>query len=455
MPETGLSSQVLGKLLVALQTLDVLPDEKSMAGYLQPALSEVPGIAQALMCLNGELPATDRADITKPDLQCPKRSDPSGSGRFCQLRDRPDTHLVPMRTPRRAFGCLQVVADDETQFEAYKPFLVNIGHMVATILENRGNARSLAAANSELGEVVDELEDRVKIRTAELKAAEERYLATLGTLTDAISAMRAVRGEGGEIVDFEWTYVNPLEAAQHPDTNLVGTRLLDVHPEYGELGIFDAFCGVVTTGEQSTFEVRRAHPDRGAEFAELRTSRLDDGIVVALQDVTGRHVAERSLAESKEQYRLLAENASDVIMQLSAERRYEWVSDSVADVLGWQPPDLVGHLIDEFVHPDDLAQQGQVIADTAWAGALKTEFRFRRSDGTYGWVACRSRVKVDEGGTPVAVVGGLVDIADRKAAEAKGQERLRELERFQRLTVGRELKMIELKKVIEHLKKSG
>jgi hypothetical protein len=34
-------------------------------------------------------------------------------------------------------------------------------------------------------------------------------------------------------------------------------------------------------------------------------------------------------------------------------------------------------------------------------------------------------------------------------------ERLAELERFQRLTVGRELKMIELKKQIEYLRKSG
>jgi hypothetical protein len=40
-------------------------------------------------------------------------------------------------------------------------------------------------------------------------------------------------------------------------------------------------------------------------------------------------------------------------------------------------------------------------------------------------------------------------------AQGEGAERLAELERFQRLTVGRELKMIELKKEIEYLKKLG
>jgi hypothetical protein len=47
--------------------------------------------------------------------------------------------------------------------------------------------------------------------------------------------------------------------------------------------------------------------------------------------------------------------------------------------------------------------------------------------------------------------------AQSESAERQAREldRLAELERFQRLTVGRELKMIELKKEIEYLKKFG
>jgi hypothetical protein len=39
--------------------------------------------------------------------------------------------------------------------------------------------------------------------------------------------------------------------------------------------------------------------------------------------------------------------------------------------------------------------------------------------------------------------------------QATALDRVAELERFQRLTVGRELKMIELKKEIEYLRKFG
>jgi hypothetical protein len=64
-------------------------------------------------------------------------------------------------------------------------------------------------------------------------------------------------------------------------------------------------------------------------------------------------------------------------------------------------------------------------------------------------------LRAGEDGTPIVVAGGLVDIQERKQAEAQELNRLAELERFQQLTVGRELKMIELKKEIEYLRKHG
>jgi hypothetical protein len=60
------------------------------------------------------------------------------------------------------------------------------------------------------------------------------------------------------------------------------------------------------------------------------------------------------------------------------------------------------------------------------------------------------------------VVATARDVTAQKSAEeevaaqrARDLDRLAELERFQRLTVGRELKMIELKKEIEELRKNA
>jgi hypothetical protein len=59
---------------------------------------------------------------------------------------------------------------------------------------------------------------------------------------------------------------------------------------------------------------------------------------------------------------------------------------------------------------------------------------------------------LDKDGAPAALVGGLVDIEARKEVEAQEMDRLATLERFQQLTVGRELKMVELKKEIGRLR---
>jgi PAS domain S-box-containing protein len=440
MSDPGLSAEVLGKLLVALQTLDILPDEERMAAFLRPTLSEVPGVANAFMCLDGEFPTADRPAVAVLGLHCPRAAGLSDSAPACLLaatpacllKDQPDVHLVSMNTPRQTFGCLLLLLDDEAQFEAYKPFLVNIGHTVATILENRANAESLAAANAELTGII-----------------------TLATLPEAISALRAVRSATGQVVDFEWTYVNAAQEALHPDRALVGATLLKIHPEFRELGLFDAFCRVLATGEHHITEMHRAHRHLGAEYAEFRASRLGDGVVLAIRDVTGPRVAAQRLAESEERYRLLAENASDVVMLLTPDWKYEWVSGSVADVLGWQAADLVGHALEEFIHPRDLAQFRKVIADTGPGNPTGVEFRYRRADGTYRWVAGRAQVTVDDNGAPVSVVGAFVDIAGRKANEARERERLNELEQFKQLTIGRELKMIALKKEIEYLKRTA
>jgi PAS domain S-box-containing protein len=283
--------------------------------------------------------------------------------------------------------------------------------------------------------------------------------ATVDSLLDPHILLEAVRDETGQIVDFVYVGANSAACAYNrmDYEELIGARLLDLLPGHATVGLLDQYRQVVETGEPLVQDdiVYAQELLGGVErHYDARASRVGDGLSYTWRDVTDRFEAAQRLAESEEHYRLLAENASDVVMRLSPAWRYEWVSGSVVGLLGWEPPDLVGRLIDEFVHPDDRARFRQV-ADTAPGTAMSVEFRFRRPDETYRWVVCRTRLKVDEDGAPVAVVGGLVDVEDRKAAEAKEQDRLRELEQFQKLTVGRELKMIELKKEIEYLRKLG
>jgi PAS domain S-box-containing protein len=302
------------------------------------------------------------------------------------------------------------------------------------------------------------VDDLVQARQ-DAEANQTALRATLDSLLEPQVLYAAVRDDTGQVVDLEFVDANPAACAylEMDHADLIGSRMLDIFPGLVEAGMFEKYRQVIETGQplvMDDFDYVQELLNAERRY-DIRAARVGDGLSATWRDVTERYDAARRLAESEEQYRLVAENVSDVAMRFSSARRFLWVSDPVAHVMGWQPSDLVGHLIDEFVHPDDLAQHGQVIADAASGRVLNVDFRFRRRDGTYRWVACRTRVSGGEDGTPTAVVGGLVDIQERKEAEARELNRLAELERFQRLTVGRELKMIELKKEIEYLRKHG
>ena len=80
----------------------------------------------------------------------------------------------------------------------------------------------------------------------------------------------------------------------------------------------------------------------------------------------------------------------------------------------------------------------------------------RQNDGKECWVHGLGQLEYNQLNEPVRLVGTITNIDDRKQAEEALQEKMNELVRFQNVTVGRELVMIELKKEInEMLKKSG
>ena len=286
--------------------------------------------------------------------------------------------------------------------------------------------------------------------------ARDTLQATMDSLLDPHVLLKAVRDPGGQIVDFVLADANPAACAYNriPYQDLVGSRLLDLQPGTVGYGLLDQYRQVVQSGEPLVLDdfayAQELLGGRERRY-DVRAVRVGERLSYTWRDVTERHAAAAWLAESQEHFRLLAENASDVVMALSADRRYQWVSGSIADVLGWPAPALLERVIDEFIHPEDLAVFQDAVAVAGPGSTAHTEFRFRRQDGSYRRVLCHMRPKVDQHGGPVGMFGGLVDIQARKEVEARDKDRLASLERFERLAVGRELKMIELKKEIERL----
>ena len=71
-------------------------------------------------------------------------------------------------------------------------------------------------------------------------------------------------------------------------------------------------------------------------------------------DITALKQSEASLRESEQHFRLLAENASDVVLLLADDGRISWVSPTLNKALGWQPQDWMDHCYSQF-----LSHQGE------------------------------------------------------------------------------------------------
>lgn len=138
-------------------------------------------------------------------------------------------------------------------------------------------------------------------------------------------------------------------------------------------------------------------------------------------------VLARLRVRSETEYRVLADNALDVVVRLDPSLRRTYVSPSCRTMLGCDQGELLGRSPQESVHQDDWAAAARLFRD-ALASQEPREgvFRMRHADGRWLWVEVRCN----------AVPGGLGylsvlrDVSARRAAEDRARALNAELERL-------------------------
>ncbi len=135
-------------------------------------------------------------------------------------------------------------------------------------------------------------------------------------------------------------------------------------------------------------------------FSALVHRVLDDremptGFIAGLHLNDAEMAAREAAHKSDELYRLMAQYGTDVI---ALERRgtIEWVSPYVAQLLNLSSADVVGHSLEDLVHPDDRTSLQSFYRGAHTSDALTLTLRMRMADSAYRWVSLRSREAVDE-----------------------------------------------------------
>jgi len=265
--------------------------------------------------------------------------------------------------------------------------------------------------------------DRTELHESRLRLEDEqgRTRATLDGLMDPVILFHPVRDDAGRIVDFTFAEVNQAACDYNRTTReeLTGDLLSVRYPDMWPLGMFQRFAAVVERGEVLSVDAwPYASSLVGQEtLLDLRGHRVDQGIAVTWRDVTDRELMTQALADSEHRFRLLAEQASDIVFVVEPDHRVRWASPAITRVLGWRVDEFVGQDATSFIHPDDLATTAARIA-AAHAGRERFApgqdsgmiQRVRTSHGEYRWVRATATPLAEDPGEPGALAVGWHDV---------------------------------------------
>jgi diguanylate cyclase (GGDEF)-like protein/PAS domain S-box-containing protein len=121
------------------------------------------------------------------------------------------------------------------------------------------------------------------------------------------------------------------------------------------------------------------------------------GFTGAILDVTDRHAALARLTESEATYRLIADHSSDLIGHYAAGGVYVYVSPSAREIHGYEPGELLGQNVYDYIHPDDQARIQAELSRQLQTGeeSRLVELRLRHKAGHYVWLGSKAQVARD------------------------------------------------------------
>jgi diguanylate cyclase (GGDEF)-like protein/PAS domain S-box-containing protein len=206
-------------------------------------------------------------------------------------------------------------------------------------------------------------------------------------------------------------------AAVHPDDRAEVERRAGAALEGTE--VYDGVHRLV----HPSGEVRHVH-----EYGTVL--RAPDGTPVRLlgfvQDVTEEVVLRRTLAEREELYRLLAENAWDVIWTMELDGSISYISPAIERVRGLTPEEAMTQTLDEIHPAASAARVGEYFGrlfEAIATGSTLPEFHgeqeYFRKDGSIMNGELDVVPQVDAEGNVVRILGVTRDISERREYEEK------------------------------------
>jgi PAS domain S-box-containing protein len=290
-----------------------------------------------------------------------------------------------------------------------------------------------------------EVTERKKVEEALVQSR-----ATARGLLDATQESLLLLDKEGTILAVNQTAADRL--GQKPE-DLVGTNRFDLLPEDVQKRRRDMLNKVLQTGTPADFEDMRAgiifrsryYPvkDKGDEIV---------GVAIFSQDITERKRAEQAVKRSEERLKTILETTHEGFWMVDNEIRTVDVNESMCQLLGKRRAQIIGKKVTEFLDKENNMILSKQLQLREQGLGCSYELAFLRSDGMRVSCILSATPLLDSDGKKAGSFAMVTDITDRKEAEEELHRNIEDLERFRKMVVGREERMIELKKEINELR---
>ncbi len=226
------------------------------------------------------------------------------------------------------------------------------------------------------------------------------------------------------ILDSHWqlTYVNSSAAEyfERPSDALIGKNLFNELP--GKIdGAFKKTC--LQAFEMQESRVLEEFLPEKQNWVEYHIYPSLKGATIIIQDITRRKQSEQALLESEKQYRHIINTSDEGIWILDAHFCTTYVNDRLAEMFGYQPEEMVGHPVEDFLFPEDWKEHRRRMKNREKGVKERYDRRFRRKDGATIWAIISATPILDEAGTFRGAFAMFTDITERKNAEQMLQEK--------------------------------